>query len=128
MEASLPLTHEAITDLPVGRDRMEIVNAPSAFVGVKAFQPREVFANHYHEGYDEIFIGLEGALTIWQGRNARTVVRPGTSLRCPRGSHHMLINETDTVAKVLFAKAPLIDDDTVWVDWTPPLEGTADGL
>jgi quercetin dioxygenase-like cupin family protein len=122
MDATLPLTMQAITNIPEGTDRLVLVETPGVFVGVKSFEPGEVFANHFHEGYDEIFMGLEGTITIWQGRNTRVEVGPGSAVTCPRGSHHRLANETDLPVKILFAKVPLIADDTHWVEWAPAPE------
>jgi quercetin dioxygenase-like cupin family protein len=125
MKAELPLSLEAITAIPDGADRLVLIESDEVFVGVKLFKPGEVFANHYHEGYDEIFMGIEGVVTVWQGRSVRVEVRPGSSLSCMRGSHHYLVNETNSTAKILYAKVPMVTDDTHWVDWTP--ESQKDG-
>ena len=102
-----------------GAERATIIDSPAAFVGVKHFEPGEVFANHFHEGYDEFFATLEGSITIWQGRSVRTELAAGGSLLCRRGTHHYLINESVRPAKLLFTKIPLVADDTVFVDWAP---------
>jgi quercetin dioxygenase-like cupin family protein len=119
MKATLPLSLESITAIPSGEDRLVLIESDEVFVGVKLFQPGEVFANHYHEGYDEIFMGIEGVVTVWQGRSLKVDVGPGSSLSCMRGSHHYLVNETSLPAKILYAKVPMVADDTHWVDWTP---------
>ena len=126
MNATLPLTMQTLSGIPDGEDRLVIVETPDVFVGVKLFQPGEVFPNHFHDGYDEIFMGLEGVITIWQGRNLRVEIGPGSSVTCQRGSHHYLANETSQPVKVLFAKVPLIADDTHWVPWAPVI-GPNDG-
>lgn len=119
MDLTLPLSRHALTEIPDGSDRLVVIETPDTFVGVKVFAPGEVFPNHFHDGYDEIFIGLEGVITIWQGRNTRVDIGPGSAVLCPRGSHHYLTNGSDHPVKVLFAKVPLIADDTHWVEWTP---------
>lgn len=119
MNVRLPLSLEAISAIPEGLDRLVLVESDEVFVGVKQFQPGEVFANHFHKGYDEIFMGIEGVVTIWQGRTLKVEVGPGSSLSCMRGSQHYLVNETSLPAKVLYAKVPMVADDTHWVEWSP---------
>lgn len=116
----LPLDAQALASLADESSRAAIVDSPDLFFGIKTFQPGEVFANHYHEGYDEFFVGLVGTITIWQGRSSRFELSPGSSLLCRRGSHHCLVNEGPTDARLVFVKVPQVDDDTIWVDWTPP--------
>lgn len=96
-----------------------IVESPGVFVGIKRFESGEVFPNHFHEGYDEFFTVLTGEIVVWQARATPVTLRPGSTLLCPRGMHHMLVNRTTEPAALLFVKAPLIADDTVWVDWSP---------
>lgn len=119
MSIELPLSLKDISAIPAGTDRLVLIESDEVFVGVKLFQPGEVFANHFHNGYDEIFMGIEGTVTIWQGRALKVEVGPGSSLACMRGSQHYLVNETSEPAKVLFAKVPLVADDTHWVEWSP---------
>ncbi len=116
----LPLDAFALNSLAAASSRAAIVDTPGLFVGIKTFEPGEVFANHFHEGYDEYFVGLEGEITIWQARSGRFSLAAGTSLLCVRGMHHYLENETGEPARLAFVKVPPIDGDTIWVDWTPP--------
>lgn len=116
----LPLDAQALASLAEASSRVAIVDSADLFFGIKTFEPGEVFANHYHDGYDEFFVGLEGTISIWQGRSSRFDLSPGTSLLCRRGSHHMLVNEGSSAARLAFVKVPQVADDTIWVDWTPP--------
>ncbi len=100
-------------------DRVTLIDTPDVFAGVKTFQPGEVFPNHFHEGYDEFFAVLEGVIVVWQGRAVRSELRAGASLLCMRGSHHCLVNESGGVTRLLYAKVPMIQDDTHWVEWAP---------
>lgn len=102
-----------------GQTQAGVIECPTLFVGVKRFEPGEVFANHFHDGYDEFFAVLTGEIVVWQGRATRVTLRPGSTLLCPRGQHHMLVNETDSPASLLYVKSPLVADDTQWVEWSP---------
>ncbi|WP_430296905.1 cupin domain-containing protein [Sinomonas sp. B1-1] len=117
--AGLPWGLDDVVEPLANADRAALIESSQLFVGVKEFAPGEVFANHYHEGYDEFFAGLSGSLTLWTGRAQRVELTEGTSLLCRRGIHHYIVNETGEPARVLFAKVPLITDDTTWVDWSP---------
>lgn len=100
-------------------DKVILVDSPEIFVGIKSYEPGEVFANHFHDGYDEFFAGLTGTVTVWQGRSRKSELAAGTSLLCPRGTHHYLVNDTDQPAQILFAKVPMKADDVTWVPWEP---------
>jgi quercetin dioxygenase-like cupin family protein len=100
-------------------ERVTLIDSPALFVGIKRFQPGEVFANHYHDGYDEFFATLTGELSIWVARSSKVSLPAGGSLLCPRGVQHRLANEGTAPAALLFAKVPLIADDTIPVDWSP---------
>ncbi|MDF2443906.1 MAG: hypothetical protein JWR01_2109 [Subtercola sp.] len=119
MDQTLPLSGEDLLRLARIDDRVVVVDTPEVFIGVKTFQPGEVFANHFHEGYDEFFACLEGTVTVWTGRSARVELQAGSTLLCPRGSHHRLENRTDLVARTLYVKTPPTESDTIWVDWSP---------
>lgn len=124
MDTLFPLQAQALLALAeaaaASGGKSVLIDTPDLFVGMKTYGPGEVFANHYHEGYDEFFAGLAGSVTVWQGRSSRSELSAGTSLLCRRGSHHLLVNTTNRPARILFAKIPMIQDDTVWVDWQPP--------
>jgi quercetin dioxygenase-like cupin family protein len=110
----------ALIDQTLGhQERVTLVDSPAVFAGIKSFEPGEVFGNHYHEGYDEFFAVVSGELVVWQGRATRVVLRAGSSLLCARGSHHMLVNESESRATLMYVKVPLVADDTHWVEWTP---------
>lgn len=115
-----PLNEMDLRSLAETASRVGIVDAPDVYVGIKTFEPGEVFENHYHDGYDEFFVGLVGSITIWQGRSSRFELVPGTSLLCRRGSQHCLVNEGSQPARLAFVKVPQVADDTIWVEWTPP--------
>ncbi|TAP39569.1 cupin domain-containing protein [Arthrobacter sp. S39] len=125
---ALPIRTDALTELALladGGGKTVLLDTPSIFVGIKTFEPGEVFANHFHEAYDEFFAGLEGTVTVWRGRSSRSDLSQGTSLLCRRGTHHYLLNETQLPARILFAKVPMVQDDTVWVDWVPGCDPAA---
>ena len=124
---ALPIGTNALTELILladGGGKTVLLDTPSIFVGLKTFEPGEVFANHFHEGHDEFFVGLEGTVSVWRGRSSRSELTKGTSLLCRRGTHHYLVNETPMPARILFAKVPMIQDDTIWVDWMPACDDT----
>jgi quercetin dioxygenase-like cupin family protein len=104
------------------RERSALIDSPACFAGLKAFAPGEVFENHFHEHYDEFFAVITGEVVVWQGRASHTVLRAGSTLLCPRGSHHRLANERDVPATLLYVKAPYVADDTHWVPWAPGVQ------
>lgn len=124
MHTALPLDSAALLaaagNAAVSGGPTVLVDTPELFVGMKTYEPGEVFGNHFHEGYDEFFATLEGTITVWHGRSSHVELTVGTTLLCRRGSHHYLANTTDRPARLLFAKIPMVQDDTVWVDWNPP--------
>lgn len=123
MQLSTPLRTPTSSALAVlllqDADRAVIAETPEFFLGVKRFRPGEVFQNHFHEHYDEYFVGLSGSLTVWQGRILASELTPGASVLCRRGSHHALVNTTAEDAVILFVKTGRIADDTIWVPWEP---------
>lgn len=101
--------------------RLIVAKSSVSTIGIKRFEPGEAFENHYHQGYDEIFVGLSGTITIWQGRALASKLIPGTSLVCHRGSHHALVNTSSEPAVLMFIKTGgVTEDDTVWVHWDTP--------
>ena len=86
MRISLPIDSTALLAAAAGTaesgGKSVLVATPQIFVGMKTFQPGEVFGNHFHQGYDEFFAGLEGVVTIWQGCSSR--ITPGRSKSRPR--------------------------------------------
>ena len=112
---ALPASAELARILLNGEDRAILVETPELLVGVKRFEAGEVFRNHFHENYDEYFVGLTGEETVWQGRALSTQLVPGASILCMRGSHHALVNTSTGPATVLFVKAGVIAVDTTWV-------------
>lgn len=120
MALVLPLALETLAGPAAAGDKTILIDSPELFVGLKTYEPGEVFANHFHHGYDEFFAGLAGTVTVWQGRSSRFELTAGTSLLSRRGTHHYLVNNTDEPARILFAKVPMVADDVTWVDWTPP--------
>ncbi|MBV6760224.1 cupin domain-containing protein [Rhodococcus opacus] len=120
MATDLPLTDPDVhAAIPAGDDRGLLIDSAALLTGVKLYQPGEEFANHYHEGYDEFFAVIEGEITVWTGRNTKTVLPQGGTLLCPRGEQHYLRNETTGVTRLLYTKVPNVPDDSIAVDWTP---------
>lgn len=117
-DSHLPMDDTAIQAALSEADRALLVSGEYAVVGIKEFAPGEVFANHYHESYDELFVGLSGEISIWVGRATEHVLRPGSTVSCIRGSHHRLENMGTAPARLMFVKSSPADD-TVWVSWDP---------
>jgi quercetin dioxygenase-like cupin family protein len=102
----------------------ELVDTPEVLVRVKLFTPGETFGNHYHEGFDEIFVGLDGHLTVWLNESDRVTLTSGVSMTCIRGDRHLLVNESAEPATILVVKAPNLASDTTWVEWAPDRSDT----
>ncbi|QTE28944.1 cupin domain-containing protein [Pengzhenrongella sicca] len=61
---------------------------------------------HYHLDFDETFTALEGELTMDLGSRRGLVLRPGESVRVPRGVPHRYYNSSDRLAVFGFRADP----------------------
>jgi quercetin dioxygenase-like cupin family protein len=89
-------------------------HCPEFGLGSKSMAPGEVFALHRHDVSDELFIGVEGIVTVIVGDEERELQR-GMKIAIARGTVHGLVNRTDEVAEIAFVRIPYLADDLVWV-------------
>lgn len=96
-----------------------MTRGPRTDFGVVQLRPGDEAENHYHSKIEETFVGLEGEATLWvDGRRSYTV-RPGELYRMDPGEQHFFTNESGSVFRALFVKAPYDPQDGVKVPWHP---------
>ena len=69
------------------------------------FQPGEEFPQHYHEGSADIFIVLEGGVSVRQG-DVYTPISAGEFAYVPSPEVHGTVNTTDAQATLISFQAP----------------------
>lgn len=89
-------------------------HCPDFGLGSKSMAPDEVFALHRHDVSEELFIGVEGVVTVVVG-DAERQLRPGEKIAIQRGVVHGLANRTGERAEVAFVRVPYLPDDLTWV-------------
>ncbi|WP_159622067.1 cupin domain-containing protein [Ruania rhizosphaerae] len=96
-----------------------ISRGPRTDVGVVRLRPGDDAVNHYHAQIEESFYVLEGEATLWvDGRTSHTLT-VGDVAQLEPGEQHYFVNNSDTVFRALFIKAPYDPQDGVQVDWKP---------
>ena len=104
-----------------------LLRGPRTDLGVVRLRPGDDASNHYHSSIEETFVGIEGEATLWvNGRDSYTM-RVGDVYQMEPGDQHYFVNESDTVFRAVFVKAPWDPEDSTQVPWkpgdpVPPLE------
>lgn len=83
---------------------------------VKLARLRGEFIWHSHENEDELFLVLEGSLTI-EFRNRKVTLNPGEFIIVPRGVEHKPVAENE-VHVLLFEPATIINTGNIRNDLT----------
>ncbi len=96
-----------------------VVRGPRTDFGVVQLRPGDEAENHYHAELEETFIPLEGEATMWIDCKDKYTLRPGDLYRAEPGEMHYFVNESDTLFRALFVKAPYNPSDVVPVAWVP---------
>lgn len=96
-----------------------VIRGPRTDIGVVQLMPGDEATNHYHAQLEETFVGLEGEATLWVDCVAKYTVRPGEVFQCEPGEMHYFVNESDSVFRALFIKAPYDPTDGVPRPWRP---------
>ncbi|WP_019147459.1 cupin domain-containing protein [Timonella senegalensis] len=105
------------------------IRGPRTDLGVCQLHPGDDAVNHYHAAIEETFVVLEGEATLWvDGRESYTCTK-GDVFQMEPGEQHYFVNNSDSVFRALFIKAPYDPNDGVQVPWTPgePLPELAPG-
>lgn len=96
-----------------------LLEGPRTLVGVCHLRPGDVFDNHYHAHHEEMFIVLEGTVTLWMHCQDKHVLRAGDVHRCDPLEMHFLSNDSEDQVQFLFVKAPAVPGDRIDVPWRP---------
>ena len=94
---------------------------------VKVARIKGEFVWHHHEDEDEVFLILQGVLTIRYRDRADVTLRPGDIHTVPRGVEHCPVCE-DEVMCVLFEPGKTAHTGNVVTDMTKSVEAQRAGL
>lgn len=117
--------HRATTEGPIAYRNVDwgpayLLEHDSLQLGVVALRPGDAMDNHLHERCHETFVVIEGELTVWTDRSARTLLRAGDVASCEPGEEHHVRNDGDVLCRLVFLKTPPSPGDTIVLPWTPP--------
>jgi quercetin dioxygenase-like cupin family protein len=96
-----------------------LVRGPFTDVGVIQLRPGDDYRNHYHAHSENAFLTLDGEVTLWSECRDRFVLGPGDFHRCDPGEMHYFVNESATLWRAVFIRAPYDPADTIVVPWLP---------
>lgn len=87
-----------------------IFRGPHCEWGIIVLKPGEQMGAHGHKSVVEDFFFLEGNPKIFIAGIEQNV-KPGDAVRAEPGEAHNIINDTDSIVKLVFIKSPFIPDD-----------------
>jgi mannose-6-phosphate isomerase len=113
-----------IVDKPWGKVVTYALNQPSS-VRVITVEPRQETSVHYHQMRDEMWVVLDGGLTIQIGNRTVEAAQPGDEFMVSAETAHRIANPADRRGRVLeIAYGYTTEDDTLRLqdDYGRPLE------
>src|SRR5262245_47914249 len=96
-----------------------LLRGPGADVGIIVLRPGDDYRNHYHAKSENVFLTLEGRVTLWSDCRSKLSLGPGELYRCDPGEMHYLVNEGTERWRAVFIRVPFDPSDTVPVEWRP---------
>src|SRR4051794_25530745 len=87
------------------------IGARSVSMNFSVFQPGHEFPQHVHDASADVFIVLDGGVSVRQG-DSYTPIRAGDLAYIPPGEVHGTVNQTDGVATLISFQAP--PDDALY--------------
>ena len=87
------------------------IGAKNITMNYSIFQPGHEFPQHVHDGSADIFIVLEGGVSVREG-DRYTPIRAGDLAYIPAGEVHGTVNQTDAVAVLISFQSP--PDDALY--------------
>ena len=109
------------------------VMVPAAAVGGQfacfeiSVPPGGAVPPHVHTREDEIFILLEGTVSVMGPQGPGVLGTPGDTVRLPKGSAHSFSNETSLPAKLLVTAVPGTGIESFFRDIHSALAGRSPG-
>ena len=92
-----------------------LMKGPRSNFAIVQFQAGEDFRAHYHKVMEENFYILEGEVDIYVD-GVKHTVKKGQLIHIEPNEVHYVVNNSDSVVKMISTLAPYMDQDKVEVD------------